>query len=174
MNVYQTSTVTPSREASQPVSRLRRAVQRLTRGPAALHSPAARWAINVLAVVGAGLTVWSGVIHLQLWSEGYKDISVIGPLFLVQGIGSIVVALALGVFRRVFLLAAGAALMAGTGVGLLLSATVGLFGYQESLAITDAQTSLMVEFVGAAVLAGAAVVLAAARPRAGHAGHAGR
>ena len=89
-------------------------------------------------MLGAGLTVWSGVIHLQLWSQGYRDISVIGPLFLVQGIASIVLALALVVFRRVFLLAAGAALMVGTGVGLLLSATVGLFGYQESLAITDA------------------------------------
>lgn len=169
MNADLTSTLAPSREASQPASPLRRSVQRLTRGPAALRSPIARWAITVLAVAGAGLTVWSGVIHLQLWSQGYRDISVIGPLFLVQGIASIVLALALAVFRRVFLLAAGAALMAGTGVGLLLSATVGLFGYQESLAITDAQTSLMVEFIGAAVLAGAAVVLAAARPRAGRA-----
>jgi hypothetical protein len=34
------------------------------------------------------------VIHLQLWSQGYRDISVIGPLFLVQGIGSIIVAVA--------------------------------------------------------------------------------
>lgn len=169
MNADLTSTLAPSREASQPASPLRRSVQRLSRGPAALRSPIARWAITVLAVAGAGLTVWSGVIHLQLWSQGYRDISVIGPLFLVQGIASIVLALALVVFRRVFLLAAGAALMAGTGVGLLLSATVGLFGYQESLAITDAQTSLMVEFIGAAVLAGAAVVLAAARPRAGRA-----
>ncbi len=167
MNAHQTSTMIPPREASQPASRLHRAVQRLMRGPAALQSPAARWAITVLAVVGAGLMVWSGVIHLQLWSQGYRDISVIGPLFLIQGIGSIVVALAVVAFRRVFLLAAGAALMAGTGVGLLLSATIGLFGYTESLAITDAQTSLMVEFIGAAVLAGAAVVLAAARPRAG-------
>jgi hypothetical protein len=165
MNVDQTSTLVPADEASQSVSLLRRTVQRLTRGPAALQSPVARWAITALAVVGAGLTVWSGV--MQLWSQGYRDISVIGPLFLVQGIGSIALALALVVFRRVFLLAAGAALMVGTGVGLLLSATVGLFGYQESLAITDAQTSLMVEFIGAAVLAGAAVVLAAARPRAG-------
>ena len=169
MNANLTSTLAPAREASQPASSLRRSVQRLSRGPAALRSPIARWAITVLAVAGAGLTVWSGVIHLQLWSQGYRDISVIGPLFLVQGIASIVLALALVVFRRVFLLAAGAALMAGTGVGLLLSATVGLFGYQESLAITDAQTSLMVEFIGAAVLAGAAVVLAAARPRAGRA-----
>jgi hypothetical protein len=167
MNVDQTSTLAPAHEASQPASLLRRTIQRLTRGPATLPSPAARWAITALAVVGAGLTVWSGVIHLQLWSQGYRDISVIGPLFLIQGIASIVLALALVVFRRVFLLAAGAALMAGTGVGLLLSATVGLFGYQESLAITDAQTSLMVEFTGAALLAGAAAVLAAARPRAG-------
>lgn len=169
MNVDQTSTLAPAREASQPASLPRRSVQRLTRGPAELRSPIARWAITVLAVVGAGLTVWSGVIHLQLWSQGYRDISVIGPLFLVQGIASIVLALALVVFRRVFLLAGGAAMMAGTGVGLLISSTVGLFGYQESLAFTDAQTSLMVEFIGAAVLAGAAVVLTAARPRAGHA-----
>lgn len=168
MNVNQTTTLAPAHEASQPPSLLRRTVQRLTRGPATLPSPVARWAITALAVVGAGLTVWSGVIHLQLWSQGYRDISVIGPLFLVQGIASIALALALVVFRRVFLLAAGAALLAGTGVGLLLSATVGLFGYQESLAITDAQTSLMVEFIGAALLAGAAVVLAAypqRRPR---------
>ena len=171
MNVDQTITLAPAREASQPATRLRRSVQRLTRGPAALRSPIARWAITVLAIVGAGLTVWSGVIHLQLWSQGYRDISVIGPLFLVQGVASIVLALALVAFRRVFLLAAGALLMAGTGLGLLLSATVGLFGYQESLAITDAQTSLMVEFTGAAVLAGAAAVLAAARPRAGLARH---
>ncbi len=167
MNVHQTSTLLQARETSQPASLLRRSVQRLTRGPAALQSPTARWAVTVLAVLGAGLAVWSGVIHLQLWSQGYRDISVIGPLFLVQGIASIALALALVVFRRVFLLAAAAALLASTGVGLLLSATVGLFGYQESLAISDAKTSLMVEFTGAALLAGAAAVLAAARPRAG-------
>ena len=163
MNTDQTSTMVPAREASQPASLLRRTVQRLARGPAVLPAPIARWAISVLAVVGAGLLMWSGVIHLQLWSEGYQDISVIGPLFLVQGIGSIALALALVAFRRVFLLAGGALLLAGTGVGLLLSASIGLFGFQDSLAITDAQTSLMVEFTGAAVLAGAAVVLAAVR-----------
>ena len=53
-------------------------------------------------------------------------------MFLVQGIASIVLALALVVFRRVFLLAAGAALIVGTGVGLLLSATVGLFGTRRA------------------------------------------
>src|SRR5579862_6150663 len=126
MNVDQTSTLAPAHETSQPSSLLSRTVQRLTRGPAALQSPAARWAITALAVVGAGLTVWSGVIHLQLWSQGYRDISVIGPLFLVQGIASIVLALPLVVFRRLGLLAAGAMLLAGTAAGLLVSAGIGL------------------------------------------------
>jgi hypothetical protein len=161
MNVDQARTMTPPRDSGRLESLPRRAMQRLTRGPAGLKSPAARWTINVLAVIGAGLMVWSGVIHLQLWSEGYRSISVIGPLFLIQGIATIALAVALVVLRRVFLLASGAVLMVGTGVGLLLSATVGLFGFQESLGIPQAQTSLMVEFIGAAVLAGAAAVLAA-------------
>jgi hypothetical protein len=144
----------------------RRAARLLLRGPASLTAPAARWAVNLLAVAGAGLLVWSGVLHLQLWSEGYRSISVIGPLFLIQGIASIVLAVALVAFRRLVLLAAGAALAVGTAAGLLLSASVGLFGYTESLAVPSAQTSLVVEFTGAAVLAAAAaIVLAAPLPR---------
>ena len=144
----------------------RRFARLLLRGPASLTSPAARWAVNLLAVAGAGLLVWSGVLHLQLWSEGYRTISVIGPLFLVQGIASIALAVALVAFRRLVLLAAGAALAAGTAAGLLLSASIGLFGYTESLAVPSAQTSLVVEFTGTAVLAAAAVIFLAARRRA--------
>jgi hypothetical protein len=140
----------------------RRAARLLLRGPASLTSPAARWAVTLLAVAGAGLLVWSGVLHLQLWSEGYRSISVIGPLFLIQGIASIVLAVALVAFRRLVLLAAGAALAVGTAVGLLLSASVGLFGYTESLAVPSAQTSLVVEFTGAALLAAAAAIVLAA------------
>jgi hypothetical protein len=143
----------------------RRSLRLLLRGPASLTAPAARWAVNLLAVAGAGLLAWSGVIHLQLWSEGYRTISVIGPLFLVQGIAGIALAAVLVAFRRLVLLAAGAALAAGTAAGLLLSASVGLFGYTESLAVPSAQTSLVVEFTGTAVLAAAAVIVLAARRR---------
>lgn len=107
--------------------------------------------------------VWSGVIHLQLWSDGYRSISVIGPLFLLQGTGSIVLAVILGLVRRAALLAAGAALMAATAAGLLLSAGVGLFGFQESLAVPYAGSSLAVELAGAAVLAAASAIVLAAR-----------
>ena len=52
----------------------------LLRGPGALNSRIARWSVLVLAGTGAAFLVWSAVIHLMLWSDGYKDISVIGPL----------------------------------------------------------------------------------------------
>jgi len=129
-----------------------------------MKSPAARWAVTVLVVVGAALMVWSGVIHLQLWSDGYRTISVIGPLFLIQGIGGIALAVVIAVFRRVVLMAAGAVMMAATAAGLLLSVGIGLFGFQESLAVPYAMSSLAVEFAGAAVLAAASAILLAVRP----------
>jgi hypothetical protein len=144
---------------SKPGSFPRRFARLVLTGPAQLASPLSYWAVTLLAAAGAALLVWSAVIHLQLWSDGYRDISVIGPLFLIQGIASIALALPLVVFRRLVLLAAGAILLAATAVGLLLSAGVGLFGYQESLAVPYAETSLVVEFTGAAVLVVAAVIV---------------
>jgi hypothetical protein len=140
-----------------------RAARLLVRGPAAMKSPAARWTVNVLAIAGAALMVWSGVIHLQLWSDGYRSISVIGPLFLIQGVGGIALAVVLAVFRRLILMAAGAVTMAATAAGLLLSAGIGLFGFTESLAVPYAGSSLVVEFASAAVLAAASVIVLAAR-----------
>ena len=152
MNNNLAHTLVPARDAGR-------------RGPARLSSPATRWAVNILALAGAVLLVWSSVIHLQLWSDGYRSISVIGPLFLIQGIGGFALALAVVAFRRAVLLAAGAVLLAGTAVGLLLSAGIGLFGFQESLAVPYATSSLVVEFTGAAVLAVATAIVLAGRQR---------
>ena len=140
-------------------------VRVLARGPASMSSPAARWAVNILALAGAALLAWSSVIHLQLWSDGYKSISVIGPLFLIQGIGATVLALAVVALRRVALLASGALLLAGTAVGLLVSSAIGLFGFQDSLAVPYATTSLAVEFTGAAIFLVATVTVLASRSR---------
>jgi hypothetical protein len=151
--------------ASEPDRFPRRLARLALTGPAQLASPLSRWAVTLLALAGAALMVWSGVIHLQLWSDGYRDIPVIGPLFGIQGIASIALALPLVVFRRLVLLAAGAVLLAATAVGLLLSAGIGLFGYTESLAVPYAGTSLVVEFTGAAVLVVAAVITLIANRR---------
>jgi hypothetical protein len=136
----------------------------LLRKPGTLQSQIARAAVLVLAAIGAAFLVWSGVIHLKLWSDGYKDVSVIGPLFLVQGIASIVLAVAIVAFRWLALLAAGAVAGVATAVGLLLSADVGLFGFKENLSVTYAELSLAVEFTAAFVLLVGACVLALAEP----------
>jgi hypothetical protein len=140
------------------------AMRFLLRRPGALKSRVARWTVLVLAGTGGGFLVWSGVIHLALWSDGYKDISVIGPLFLVQGIACIVLAMAIVAFRWLALLAAGAVAGVATAVGLLLTVNVGLFGYTESLSVPYATLSLAVEFTAAFVLLVAACVLAFAEP----------
>jgi hypothetical protein len=160
-----TDTLSRPSAASEPDSFRRRSARLALTGPAQLASPVSRWAVTLLAVAGAALVVWSGVIHLQLWSDGYRDIPVIGPLFGIQGIASIALALPLVVFRRLVLLAAGAVLLAATAVGLLFSAGIGLFGYTESLAVPYAGTSLVVEFTGAAVLVLAAVIALIANRR---------
>jgi hypothetical protein len=146
-------------------------IRLLLRRPGALQSRIARWTVLVLTATGAGFLVWSGVIHLMLWSDGYKDISVIGPLFLVQGIVSILLGVVIVAFRWLALLVAGAVAGVATAVGLLLSVYVGLFGYQESLSVPYGDLSLAVEFtaafvllVGVGVLALAAPVRAAGRP----------
>ena len=136
----------------------------LLRGPSALESRAARWAVLALGATGAAFLVWSAVIHLMLWGDGYSDISIIGPLFLAQGIGSIVLAVAIVAFRRLALLAAGAVTGVATAVGLLLSVYVGLFGYSESLSVPYATLSLAVEFTAAFVLLLATALLALAAP----------
>ena len=144
------------------------ASQRAGRGRSSRCWPGARRAVNVLALAGAALIIISAIIHLHPWAQGYRSITVIGPLFLAQGVVSIPFAVALGVFRRLGLLAAGAALMAGTAVGLLLSAQIGLFGFKDSLAAPYAALSLVVEFTEAGLLAAGAVLIAAARPSPAH------
>jgi hypothetical protein len=142
----------------------KRAISFLLRRPGALESRAARLAVLALALTGAGFLVWSGVIHLMLWSDGYKDISVIGPLFLVQGIASILIGVAIAALRSLALLVVGAGAGVATAVGLLLTVYIGLFNYQESLSVPYATLSLAVEFTAAFVLLVAAALLALAAP----------
>ena len=146
------------------------AIRFLLRRPGPTASRTARWTVPVLAAAGAGFLVWSGVIHLQLWADGYQDISVIGPLFLVQGIASIALAAAIVALRWLVLLAAGAGAGVATAAGLLLSVHLGLFGFTESLSVPYAELSLAVEFTAAFLLLAGAVVLAVTRPAAAAAG----
>jgi len=107
----------------------------------------------------------SGLIHLKLWiNGGYQGISVIGPLFLIQGIAGILIAVALGIFRRMWLILVGAGYCVATVAGLLISVNFGLFGFKDSLLVPYATASLIEEIIGGVVLVAAAIIFLMGRP----------
>jgi hypothetical protein len=111
-------------------------------------STALRWA-------GAVLLAGVALVHGRLWLDGYRSIEVIGPLFAVDTVLAALLAVAVVVAsrRQLPLVAlAGAALAAGTAAGLLLSTTVPLFGFQESLSARHAVLSLVLEGPATVVL----------------------
>lgn len=117
--------------------------------------------IGVLRLLGAVLLAAIAVIHGYLWQQGYSGIDVIGPAFLVQA--------ALGAGGALLLLAApprlvpwaatlGAAFAAGSLSALVLSTTVGLFGFVESTAAALWWESFWVEAAAVVVLTTLAVL----------------
>jgi hypothetical protein len=116
-------------------------------------SRAKRLVLNLGFVVGAVLVAFTSTIHLHLWADGYRTIPVIGPLFLVQGIAGIILALALIGWRRIMTAVIGIGFMLTTVGGLLISVYFGLFGFMDSLSAPFAGMSLIVEIAGALELA---------------------
>jgi hypothetical protein len=117
-----------------------------------------------MRVVSAGLLVWIGYIHYHLWQAGYKFIPTNGPLFLVDAISAVVLAAAMLVWARPLtgLLATG--FTAGTIGALVISLTVGLFGFNESIHASFVVESLILESITAIILAVWTVIAASAVP----------
>lgn len=111
-------------------------------------------------VVGAGLLAATAGIHLYLWSTGYRSIAWIGPLFLLQAIAGFLLCVAVLAASQRWLpgvAALGALLQVGTLVGLVLSVSVGIFGFFETTQATLFWPSVWVEATGAAVLVAVAL-----------------
>ncbi|WP_448613750.1 hypothetical protein [Modestobacter sp. URMC 112] len=112
-------------------------------------------AVWALRAVGAALLLAVAGVHGYLWQQGYRDIDVIGPAFLLQTVLAVGGALlVLAAPRRLlpWAAAAGAAFAAGSLGALVLSTTVGLFGFVET---TQAQLwweSFWVELAAVVVL----------------------
>src|SRR5580698_4973526 len=73
--------------------------------------------VTALCWAGSLLLIASGLIHLHLWATGYRHISTIGPLFLLQGIAGIALALVVAVSRQLLAMVAGALFALGTMAG---------------------------------------------------------
>ncbi|MGH3865520.1 MAG: hypothetical protein ACRDQ4_05140 [Pseudonocardiaceae bacterium] len=79
----------------------------------------------------AGCLAASGVIHAELYLNGYRVIPWIGPAFLLQASGSLAVALLLLLTWAPVPRLAAAALAGGALVGFILSRTIGILGFVE-------------------------------------------
>jgi hypothetical protein len=135
-------------------------------GPGAVRPAAAL----LLRLGCAALLAWIGYIHLHLWQEGYRHIPTNGPLFLLDAVAGFVLAAMLLAWPRPLtgLLAVG--YTASTLGALLISLSVGLFGFRESISASYVVQSLTVETITLLALIGwtalaASHLQAAARAR---------
>jgi hypothetical protein len=103
---------------------------------------------TAVTVAASGLAVWSAIIHLHLWAQGYRHIPDIGRLFLGQGLAGFVVAGVALTWRRPVTALLGAGYLAATAAGLLLSATVGVLHFHDGLDAPYAGLSLAVQGAG--------------------------
>jgi hypothetical protein len=112
---------------------------------------------GILLGGAAVLMVASGLIHLHLWDIAYRHIATLGPLFLVQAVAAIVLAVAVATTRQGLFLVAALGLMAGTIIGFILVTTVGLFGFTLHLITGWADLALATETAAIVLLLVAAV-----------------
>jgi hypothetical protein len=84
-----------------------------------------------LRIIVAAAVLVSGAVHLELWADGFRDIAVIGPLFLLNGVAALVVAGAVLRWRSWPPLLVAVGFGASTLGAFVISATVGLFGVHE-------------------------------------------
>ncbi len=99
----------------------------------------------------------SAYVHLKLWFDGFRDLDKIGPAFMLNAVGGVVIAILLVGWRHWIppLLAVGFGL--STLGGFIISATWGLFGLHEQWVGWAVWTAAGSEVV--AIAAGAVVLL---------------
>jgi predicted lipoprotein with Yx(FWY)xxD motif len=132
-----------------------------------LQPEAHRWKI-LGRLIGAGLLVTTGAVHLDLYLTGYRTIPTIGWLFLLQVIAAFGLAALVVVTSSRLVPAAGAGFALSTLGGYVLSVWVGLFGFRE-VPTTAGAVAGSIEVAAFAVLGFLAVSGAVApsdRPRA--------
>jgi hypothetical protein len=114
---------------------------------ATAESPGGRAIALLLRLGCTALLAWIGYIHLHLWLEGYRHIPTNGPLFLLDAAAGFILAAVVLAWPRPLagLLAAG--YTAATLGALLISLSVGLFGFQESISASYVTESLIIETI---------------------------
>jgi hypothetical protein len=110
-----------------------------------------------LRIVAAVAVLASVGVHLKLWFDGMKDVHVIGPLFLLNVLGGLVIAVLLVRWTHWVPPVLAICFGASTLGAFTLASTIGLFGDHESWSGSYVYVAAVVELV--AIVTGAALVL---------------
>jgi hypothetical protein len=138
----------------------RTAARTLARSPLA-HAltdgvlPAGAAVLVAVRVLGGALLLGNGWIHWHLDDIGYSTVPTIGPLFRLNAVLAVLLAVAVLATPMPWwrlACAAGAVFQLGTLGALGLSLTVGLMGFTETLSAPDLPQAVAVEALGAVVL----------------------
>ena len=111
----------------------------------------------LMRVLGAVAVLVSAAVHLWLWFEVFRGLSVIGPAFMVNAVAGAVIAVLLVTWRNWVpgLLAAGFGVC--TLGAFVVASTVGLFGVHEHWVGWPVWTAAVAEVV--AIVAGGMVLV---------------
>ena len=107
-------------------------------------------------LAAAGVLV-SAAVHLLLWFDGFREIDVIGPAFMLNAVAGVAIAVLLVLWRHWVPLLLALGFGASTLGAFVISATVGLFGVHEVWTGTAVLTAAVSEVV--AIVAGAVALL---------------
>jgi hypothetical protein len=107
-------------------------------------------------LAAAGVLV-SAAVHLLLWFDGFREIDVIGPAFMLNAVAGVAIAVLLVLWRHWVPLLLAIGFGASTLGAFVISATVGLFGVHEVWTGTAVLTAAVSEVV--AIVAGAVALL---------------
>lgn len=131
------------------------------RRPPAVQGRARSAAMLLLRVGCAALLAWIGYVHLHLWLEGYRQIPTNGPLFLLDAVAAFAFAAGLLAWPRPVMGLLAAGFTVSTIGALLISLSIGLFGFRESISASYVVESLVIETLAVLGLVGWTALTAA-------------
>ena len=84
-----------------------------------------------MRLIAAAAVLVSAAVHLKLWIDVFRDEDVVGPAFLANALGGLVIAVLLVLWRHWLPLLLAVGFGASTLGAFVIAATVGLFGVHE-------------------------------------------
>ena len=120
--------------------------------------------VDLLRGLTAAAVMLTGVVHLDLWAQGFRDVAVVGPLFLVNAAAALGLALTVLVWRHWLPLVAAAGLGAATAGAFWLSVLHGLAGVHVTAGGAPQVLAQVGDYGAVALGLGAAVLLVRSRP----------